>query len=209
MEVRMHERRKRVFGGIVAVAVVMITVAAAAAAASTGGDAAVPHVDDDVWTQARTIHSAADVAHAPAAVRALVTAPTLEIVRVRRAVSKTGAYVTPAGARSPKGCFDVSLTKTRVNALGETLTYARTVVRNWCNDGTSITSQPTVQRQQSARLGWTVCGWNNDYSGWLLGHVRFGTGGDALFGVGSCAKPSPELRIDIHLGGDGVFHWAQ
>src|SRR5690242_10430318 len=110
-------RRKRVFGGIaVAAAVVMMVAAAAAAAGSRDG--AVPHVDDAVWAEAQAIRSAADVAHASSAARALVTRPVMEIVRVRRAVSKTGAYVTPAGARSPKGCFDVSLTKTRVNALG-------------------------------------------------------------------------------------------
>ncbi len=177
-----------------------------APAAASGGAGGVKTVSAATWNAAASVHSAADLARVSSAARSLVVTPSIEIAQVRRTVPGTTQPYVPG--RGPR-CADVTLTTVRRNVFGAVLMTAKTTVRNWCFNGTTVTSEPTVQRSTSATMGWSTCGWDDDYAGWLQARSRFGAGGDARFALGrSCAGASAQLHNDVEVQGDGHYSWA-
>jgi hypothetical protein len=141
----------------------------------------------------------------------LVITPTVEVVQVQRRVPGTtggGHQMASGSGKARPGCYDVTLTTMRRNVFGSVLMEAKTTVRNWCTDGSRITSSPTVQRSLRARWGWSACGWDADYAGWLHTATRFGAGGDAMFAYGSsCAGAQRQSHHDVQVHGDGTHTW--
>ncbi|MCU1426308.1 MAG: hypothetical protein JWL83_308 [Actinomycetia bacterium] len=205
----MDARRMRAVLGCVVAAAAVASALGSGAAVAAGSGGTVPTVAAFTWTQAKSVRSAADLAGVSGGARALVTTPTIEVAQIRRYVSGTMRGYGAGAGKAGHGCSDVTLTTTRMNAFGAVLTSAKTTVRNWCNNGVSVTSEPTVQRSMTAQLGWSACGWDNDYAGWLHGHDRYGAGGNALFALGnSCAGAAPQLHNDVQVQGDGQYHWS-
>jgi hypothetical protein len=207
----MQVRRMRVVAGCAVAAVAAASVLGAGTAVASSDDG-VRTVAAPVWTEAQSVHTAAGLARVSPAARALATRPVIETVEIKHGapgtLARTSAYST-GGSRTIPGCGDVVLTTIRRNAFGLALMTARTTVRNWCNTGTAITSEPTAQRSVSTSLDWLACGWNNDYAGWLQGRTRFGVGGDAMFARGtSCAGATPQMHNEIEVLGNGEYHWT-
>jgi hypothetical protein len=205
-------RMRAVAGCVVAVAVVAAAATAATAAGDGGGSpgvGAVPQVPAFAWEEAQSVKSVADLRDVSAAARSLVTTPTVEIVKTRRVASGSASTFASGTSKARKGCSDVWLSTTRVNAFGDVLMSARTTIRNWCADGRRVTSRPTVQRSVTAHWGWSVCGWNAAYAGWLRDGLRYGAGGNPTFAYGaSCASAQPQMHHDVQVKGDGTYAWS-
>jgi hypothetical protein len=201
----MSRRMRGLVGCLVAaIAVVTPTMAAIAADGSS-----VRQISAATWNEARGISTIAELRAASPQARRLVTTPTIELVEVRRRVpGSSSGWHEQSASKVPAGCYDVSLATTRLNVLGDVVMQATTALRNWCTNGRQITSSPTVQRSSSARWGWVPCGWDADYAGWLHTATRFGAGGDARFGAGSCAGASRQSHHDIQVHGDGTYSWS-
>jgi hypothetical protein len=199
----MKARRMRgLVGCFVAAAAVVSSTAAVAA-----GGSSVRQVSAATWTEAEAVSTMADLTAASERARSLVVTPTVEIVEARRRVPGQTA-VAASSKKTRPGCYDVWLSTKRLNVFGDVLMSTTTMVRNWCHDGTRITSSPTVQRSVVARWGWSACGWDGEFAGWLHTATRYGAGGDALFAYGdSCASAQPQSHHDVQVHGDGTFQW--
>jgi hypothetical protein len=184
---------------------------ASSATATAGEGPAVPQVSAAAWAEAQSVTTIADLRSVSARARALVTTPTIEIVKVRKVAAGEAVDMRTFGVGAGKthaGCYDVWLSSTRRNALGDVVMQSTTTVRNWCTDGTRITPQPTVQRASRGYWGWSACGWDADYAGFVRGNAQWAAAGDAMFGYGSCASAAPQSHHEIDVRGDGTYDWS-
>jgi hypothetical protein len=204
MEVQMQRRMRTVLGAAATVVSVVGLAGVAGAVGSSGGFGSVPRVRSKVWGEAVHVRSAADLARVSDEAKSLVTTPTVQVVAVHRVLTS----VTPLPGGGRVRCFDVSIETTRLNTFGRSLMRAKTALKNWCSDGTRISSIPTVRRAQTGFFGWQGCGWNGEYAGWLLGRTIYGAGGNARFVNGAnCALAEPQLLNTLTVKADGTYEY--
>jgi hypothetical protein len=204
----MARRMRRLVGCL---AVVAIAAAGSTAAVAAGGSG-VRQISAATWNEAARVSTMAELRAASARARSLVVTPTVEVVQIQRWVPGTtgpGHQMASGSGKARPGCHDVTLTTTKRNVFGSMLMQAKTTVRNWCTNGVRITSSPTVQRSLVGRWGWSACGWDGAFAGWLHASTRFGAGGDALFAQGgSCAAARPQSHHDVQVHGNGTHTWS-
>jgi hypothetical protein len=195
--------------------VVGVAAAAPSADAAEGGEqssrsvtrlAPTGRVSDAVRREVAGVRSERDVAPLSVRARRRVTTPVVEVTEYRKVLERA-TYGSGSG-KVGRGCYRVWVKRTRRNVFGWVLMTAQTTIRNWCNNGRTITSQPTVVRTQNAHWGWSSCGWVSEYSGWLRSRTRFGAGGYARYAYAdSCFTAQMRLRNELQVQGDGRWFW--
>ncbi len=175
----------------------------------------------------RLDHGLGDVTVEELAAASLLTEDDLDIADERlvaivttpaKSVSKITAVPTSAphakganrwlrnGSIPSYGCWWLTVSKAKKNLLGWTLYSAEQHLRNVCRSGSTFSPDPTSQRRYTAAWGWTHCGWNAEYAGWVSGNSVFGAGGQARFALGGLCWATTGI-IGVEIEADAVAGW--
>jgi hypothetical protein len=163
-------------------------------------------IPPEVRREIDTVDSVDDLARVSPAARKIIQAPAVEVIEAGKAVDPRLA--SGSGKAGP-GCYQAWVSRKRQNVLGWVLMSSKTTVRQWCNNGTVITSQPTVQRTIRARWGYQLCGTFNTYERFFgAGRVRYGATGTAEFALtGQCDTQPKLIRNTINVYGNAMYLW--
>lgn len=113
--------------------------------------------------------------------------------------------VATAGWYGPwgPGCYWTYTYWADKNVYGQILRESWIIVNNWCFDGKVIYADPWARFQSDGQWGWTDCGWNNPWQGWIRWTQEWAAGGTAVFGFGKCAYSGWPHNQFLHVYENG------
>jgi hypothetical protein len=199
--------------GPVVVPVVAGTDSASAATAAPANErhvralAAATNIPKSVQREIDSVDSVEDLARISPQARKIIQAPTVEVVEAGKATEAAGAYAAGTG-KVGRACWRVWVSRKRQNQLGWVLMSAKTTVAQWCHNGTTIRSTPTVQRAMRGRWGYSFCAMRDAFAGFVNGRSRYHASADAAFVLGSgCRGTTKTIHSEMNVYGSGKYGW--